>query len=274
MNLLRAELTKIRTTPLWWIFALIALPLWAASMGANWIGANLLLNGPADSTGGAPADQIEAAREPVSVATSLYTSGQYFGLLLVLLFAAIVMTNEYFHQTATTTFLVTPVRSRVVFAKLAASALVAIGFWLVTTVFNLILAPLILRSLHVGPQLGTSAVWQAIGLNALAYALWGVLGVGAGVLVRSQIAATIILTVTYLIGSSAVSFVFVLLSQRVAEWIGKLQVIVPTSASQLMIAGTELPGSPPRWVGAVVLLGYAVLMGTIGTLITQRRDIT
>ena len=51
-------------------------------------------------------------------------------------------------------------------------------------------------------------------------------------------------------------------------------VVVPTTASQLMISGTELPGNPPRWVGAVVLVGYAALLGLIGTLLTKRRDIS
>jgi len=41
-----------------------------------------------------------------------------------------------------------------------------------------------------------------------------------------------------------------------------------------MISGTEIPGNPPRWVGAGVLIGYAVLTGIVGTLLTQRRDIS
>ena len=45
-------------------------------------------------------------------------------------------------------------------------------------------------------------------------------------------------------------------------------------ASQLMTTGTELPGSPPQWVGAVVLVAYAVVTGIIGTLIVRRRDIS
>jgi hypothetical protein len=51
-------------------------------------------------------------------------------------------------------------------------------------------------------------------------------------------------------------------------------VIVPTSASALMIAGSDLPGNPPRWVGAAVLIGYALVTGVIGTAIMKRRDIS
>ena len=38
-----------------------------------------------------------------------------------------------------------------------------------------------------------------------------------------------------------------------------------------MISGAELPGNPPRWVGAAVLIGYAVVTGVIGTSITRTR---
>ncbi|BCJ54379.1 ABC transporter permease [Actinoplanes sp. NBRC 14428] len=276
MNLVRAELLKIRTTNTWWIFGLIALPLWALTLLVNWASSSALL-GMDPNEPGLDADQAEQTRvaaEAVNVATNLYTSGQFFGVLVVLLLAAIVVTNEFFHQTATTTFLVTPRREAVVLAKLAASVVLGLIFWLVTTLLNLALVPLILNALDVGVQLGEPAVWRAIGLNALAYALWAVLGVGAGVLIRSQIGATITLSTVYVIGFLGAATVFALLTPRIGDWFGNLQVLVPPLASQLMIAGTELPGNPPRWVGAVVLIGYALLAGGLGTWITKKRDIT
>jgi ABC-type transport system involved in multi-copper enzyme maturation permease subunit len=273
MNLVRAELFKIRTTSLWWIFGLLLIPLWAASILLNWLGEHAVLTSDPNGTGQA-ADQARAASQPIAVAANLYTSGQYIGILLVLLLSAIVVTNEFFHLTATSTFLVTPRRSRVIGAKFVAAALVALGIWAITTVLDLIFAPLILHQLGVGLQIGAAGVWRAIGLNALAYLLWAVLGVGFGVLIRSQIAATLVLSISYVIGATAVNVVFSLLANNVARWVEKLQVLVPTTASQLMISGTELPGNPPRWVGAVVLIGYAALTGAIGTLLTQRRDIS
>ncbi|RZU50026.1 ABC-2 family transporter [Krasilnikovia cinnamomea] len=275
MKLVNAELLKIRTTPTWWIFGLILLPLYAASILLNW-GSSVAIT-TAETGGDVPAnqaEQIQAAGETVNVAANLYTSGQFMGVLMVLLLGAILVTNEFFHQTATTTFLVTPRRESVVLAKYAAAALLALVFWLVLTVLNLIFAPLILHSLDLGPQLGDPAVWRAIGLNGLAFGLWAVLGVGAGVLIRSQIAATVVLTAVYVVGSQAVGIIFFLLSEYVADWFSKLQVIFPTAASQLMISGTDLPGSPPRWVGAAVLIGYAVVMGLIGTAIIKRRDVS
>jgi ABC-type transport system involved in multi-copper enzyme maturation permease subunit len=277
MNLVKAELFKVRSTSTWWIFGLISLALWALSLLANWAGSNFSQDASADpEQAGLSADeaeQVRVANLAVNVAANLYTSGQFFGVLIVMLLGAIVVTNEYFHQTATTTFLVTPRREAVVFAKLIGATVLGLGFWLVTTLLNLIFVPFILNSLDVGPQLGEAAVWRAIGLNALAYALWAVLGVGFGVLIRSQIGATVTLATVYVIGSFGASIFFALLAPRFGDWFSKLQVLVPPLASQLMISGTDLPGNPPRWVGAVVLIGYAVLAGGLGTWIMKKRDI-
>jgi len=274
MSLVNAELLKIRTTSTWWVFGIIMLPLWALSLLINW-GTSTLGNQAEESAGATAtqAEQIRVAGEAVNIAANLYTSGQFFGTLIIMLLGAIIVTNEFFHLTATTTFLVTPRRESVVLAKLAAAALLGVVFWLVTTVLNLIFAPLILSHLGIGSMLGDAAIWRAIALNGLAFILWSVLGVGFGVLIRSQIAATVTLALGYVLGSLGAGILFAVLVANVAEWIGKLQVLVPTTASALMISGTDLPGSPPRWVGAVVLIGYAVIAGVLGTVIMKRRDI-
>jgi ABC-2 type transport system permease protein len=276
MKLIGAELLKIRTTSTWWIFSLILLPLWALAVLYNWGTANIT-RGIDTTDADVPADQAELVRvtgEAVNVAATLYTSGQFLGVLLVMLLGAIIVTNEFFHLTATTTFLTTPHRERVILAKLVVAILLGLVFWLITTILNLIVVPLVLNNLDLPAQLGEPAIWRAIGLNALAFALWAIVGVGAGVLIRSQLGATLTLSIAYVIGTFGASLVFFLLTEYVADWFSKLQVLVPTTASALMISGTELPGNPPRWVGAVVLIGYALITGVIGTAIMKRRDVS
>jgi ABC-type transport system involved in multi-copper enzyme maturation permease subunit len=272
MNLVRAELFKVRTTALWWIMAIVLVPLYAASVLVNWATANATAT--ADGAPESQAEQIEAALQPINIATNLYTSGQYMGVLIVLLLSAIIVTSEFFHLTATTTFLVTPRRESVILAKFAAAIIVSLIIWVFTTLLNLVVVPPILSSLDLGSQLGEPAVWRAIALNGLAFVLWAILGVGAGVLIRNQLAATLILAIMYTVGSSAVQVIFFLLTENVARWFENLQVLNPTTASQLMIAGTELPGNPPRWVGALVLIGYAAVTGVLGTVLTKRRDVS
>ncbi|MEE6257153.1 ABC transporter permease [Plantactinospora sonchi] len=277
MRLVRAELLKIRTINIWWIFALISLPLWGITLFINYISSQFLVD-PASV--GAPeptpeqAAQLAVAADPLNIAANLYTNGQLLGLLIVMLLGVIVVTSEFAHQTATTTFLTTPHRTAVVLGKLVAAALLGVLFWLVTTALNLIVTPLMLDGFGLGNQLDQSAVWQAILLNGLAYLLWAIFGVGFGVLIRSQIGATVTGILLYLAGYIGAGIFLSQLAQRFGDWINNLQLLVPSLASQLMTTGTDLPGTPPRWSGAVVMIGYAVVTGVIGTLIMRKRDIS
>ncbi|MBO4206596.1 ABC transporter permease subunit [Micromonospora echinofusca] len=278
MNLVRAELLKIRTTNTWWLFGLGAVLMTALAFLVNMLTANTMLDGGIGDLEGINPEQAEQIRAQADVAyqaANLYTSGQFFGLLFVMLLGIIVVTNEYYHQTATTTFLTTPQRTRVVVAKLIAATGIGAAFWLVTTVLTIPATALYLASKDLGSQLGDGGVIRAILLNLLAYLLWGIFGVGFGVLIRSQIGATVTAVVLYLVGTTAASIIFTVLQQWLGwDWIDNLQVVVPSIASTLMISGTELPGSPPQWVGAAVLIAYAVVTGTVGTIIMRRRDIS
>lgn len=275
MNLVRSELLKIGTTSTWWIFGLISLPLWGLTLLVNYVQTSFLAD-PAnrEQVTGDNADVLAAVSDGPVLAANLYTNGQFFGLLIVMLLGVIVVTNEYFHQTATTTFLTSPRRTEVILAKLAAASLLGLLFWLITTVMNLVFGALLLNVLDVGTQLGTGTVWEAVGLNALAYLLWAIFGVGFGVLIRSQLGATVSAILLYLGGYLGAAIILTTLAARFGDWINDLQLLVPSLASQLMVAGTDLPGSPPRWAGALILIGYALLTGIVGTTITRRRDIS
>jgi ABC-type transport system involved in multi-copper enzyme maturation permease subunit len=216
-----------------------------------------------------------AMTDPVYLATRLFTSGQFFGLLFVTVLGILTVTTEYHHQTATTTFLTTPHRSLVILAKLVVAALCGAALWLFTTALNIGAAIIFLSTEHVPHHLGEWAPTRAMLLNLLAYTLWGILGVGFGVLIRSQIAATLTAVALYLIGTQLAAGLFLLLSEWLdQEWIQEAQVIVPSIASSLMISGIQLPGSPPQWLGAAILIGYAAVTAGIGTMIMRTRDVS
>lgn len=279
MRLVRAELLKIRTTNAWWLFTLTAVLLAGLTFLLNMLQTSFLLDNTEDFTEeGVPPDQRDAVLaqiEPDYIASNLGTSGQFLGLLIVLVLGIMVVTTEFFHQTATTTFLTTPHRSAVIGAKLVAAALFGAVIWLFSTAITVPATALYLGSRDLGGHLTDAPVLRALALNLLAYVLWAIFGVGFGVLLRSQIAATVTGIVLYLAGYIGAVIIFSVLQNWLEwDWIPKLQVIVPSLASQLMVNNTDLPGSPPQWLGAVVLIGYAAVSGVIGTLIVRTRDVS
>jgi ABC-type transport system involved in multi-copper enzyme maturation permease subunit len=276
MKLISSEFLKIRTTNAWWLFGLGAFGMLALTFLVNAVSAYYALSEPTPE-GMSPEDAatFEASRDVVYQAANLYTSGQFFGLLFVLLLGIVVITSEFQHQTVTTTFLTTPHRTAVIVAKLVAAALAGAGYWLVTTALNIPATIIFLGTQDVSSQLGEWPVVRSILLNLLAYVLWGILGVGFGVLIRSQIGATVTAVVLYLLGTIAGTIIFTLFANWLnAEWIEDLQYGMPSIASGLMVSGTNLPNQPVFWVGAIVLVGWAVVTGTIGTMITRKRDIS
>lgn len=301
IRLIRSELLKLRTTNMWWIFLLCSLGFIGIALLINTAqtDAELHVSSYADQpppAGMSPEDQaafaadqqaerdrVAAARTAAGLArhaASIYTSGQFFGLMLVMLLAILLITNEYYHQTATATFLATPKRTKVVVAKLITGAAIALLFWFLATAIDVTVGAIFFSAEGFSNSLGNWTAQQAILLNLLVYVLWAVFGIGIGVLLRSQIGATITAAVLYTVGTYAALVGLALIHEFLIkeDWVMEAAVYIPPLASSHVV-GTlagQLDGIhlPPRWAGAVILIGYAVVLGTIGTLITRRRDVS
>ena len=124
-------------------------------------------------------------------------------------------------------------------------------------------------------------VLRSVLMNLLAFVIWAVLGVGLGVLIRSQLGATITGAAAYFVSFPAAFVAFGLIRQYIIkeDWVLNWIVIAPGVASQIMVAPEPLQFGPDQigpawWVGALVLVGYGVVAGVVGTLITRVRDIS
>jgi ABC-2 type transport system permease protein len=306
-RLLKAELLKLWTTNAWWIFGILTLAFTGLTLLINLLQADSELNYadvhqhdplpdfgqkvPADQGGPTPEqvqqDQanylasVDVAKVLVRNAANIYTSGQFFSLLFMVILGALIVTNEFFHQTATTTFLTTPRRSQVIFSKLAAAVVLAFTFWLVVSVIDLGVGSIFFGSKSYSTPLADWPVLRSVLMNLLAYVIWAVLGVGLGVLIRSQLGATLTGAAFYLLSFPVAFALFGLLRQFVIkeDWVWSWIVSVPGVASQIMISPEPIQISfnvhtPAWWVGGLVLLGYGVLAALVGTLITRKRDIS
>jgi ABC-type transport system involved in multi-copper enzyme maturation permease subunit len=275
-HLIRAEYLKIRTTNTWWIFGLGTVGFTALALLVNMLQAHYYLKGtpPED-----PADRAQwlLQHNPISQAANIYTSGQFFGGMFVMVLAILMITNEYYHQTATSTFLTTPHRTSVVLAKFVAAMVASVFFWVLTTVMDLIAGAVYFNAEGYANYLGEWQVDRAILINLAVFALWAVFGVGIGVLIRSQIGATVTATLLYVVGTQIAGIITFLIHQFwiKKDWVLTLQVLVPARAAEIATSPTKIyPQSPPEWVGAVVLIGYGLLLGFIGTSMMRNRDIS
>ena len=192
-----------------------------------------------------------------------------------MLLGVLCVTNEYAHQTATATFLTNPHRGAVIAAKFAAAVTVSVLFWVVSTAINVIATPIYENSQHFNVSLADWIPLRSTLLNLLAYAMWAVFGVGLGTLFRSQIGAVVTGMVVYLGGAAAVAAVFNLIYLAYHHaWVLAAPVIAPAIASLVMTTpGRTFDHAPPQWVGLLIMIGYAALLGAGGVLRTRRRDI-
>jgi hypothetical protein len=102
----------------------------------------------------------------------------------------------------------------------------------------------------------------------VAVALWTLIGIGLGTLIKNQVAAILIGVLIAFLIEPLLTVLFDYL-----EWdVGKY---LPSTASQALLSpydsGITLLD---WWAGGIVLISYALLFAGIGVLFSVRRDIT
>jgi ABC-type transport system involved in multi-copper enzyme maturation permease subunit len=278
----KAEIMKVRTTKLRWLFLIGLVLVTAWDLLRKGASHHYQLYPPLDRL--PPSDRAQAVAQAAdasthaggaAIATDMLTAGQFLGVLLAMLLGLLIVTNEYAHQTATATFLTNPNRGAVIAAKFATAVAVGVLFWIVSTAIDLIVTPIYLNSQRVPIALTEWVPVRSMLLNLLAYAMWGVFGVGLGSLFRSQVAAVVSAMAVYLVGAAAVLVVFNLTYLAYHHtWILGAPVVAPAVASLVMITpGRAFDHAPPQWAGLLSMTGYAVLLGTVGVVRTRRQDI-
>jgi ABC-type transport system involved in multi-copper enzyme maturation permease subunit len=181
---------------------------------------------------------------------------------VMMILGILAMAGEYQHRTVTSTFLATPRRGGVLVAKLV--ALAGVGLAVALAIMGVALAaalpPMLIDGTTV--DLMNRSVLAAFGGNLVAGALFGVLGVSLGAVVRNQLAAV---TVAILWAFLIEGVVSVFVGADTVRWL-------PGFAAQAVVAGgTDLL---PLWAAALLLAGYASLGALVATRLTISRDVT
>jgi ABC-type transport system involved in multi-copper enzyme maturation permease subunit len=263
IGLFRSELLKVVTTRLWWG---LLLGLVAASVALSvLIGAVTGLS----TTAGAPAPSLD---DP-AVVRSVYTAGLQVSYLFALAFGVIAMSGEYRHQTITATVLASPRRGRVVIAKVVAVARVGLGYGVVSVLAGVAggIPVILIRggTLH----LESDGIPRALVLAVVAIALWAVLGLGIGTLLRNQVVALLV--------SVGVAWIVEPVTALLLNTagIGAVARFLPGQATTAVTSPASSSGGLtvqllPWWGGVLVLLAYAAVSGSLGATLTLRRDLT
>lgn len=252
-RLILAEFRKLSTTGLW-LWLLLA----AVAITALYASLTIAFAGDPDTLT-LPMSTIEGQR-------TLLATGASAAAPLAAVLGAIGLTVEYRHRTATTTFLATPQRGRVVGAKLVTYTLVAAGYGLVCLATVLALAIPWLASQGIDLVLTHSGAPGALAGVVTATALFGLLGVALGALIRDQVVAVVSLLV-YLFVLEPIATNFVALG----TWTAYLPGAARSALTQTVLTNRDFLAP---WQGGAVLAAYGTALVLVGTRFTVRRDIT
>jgi ABC-2 type transport system permease protein len=184
------------------------------------------------------------------------------GAIIALIVGIVQTSGEYTHGTIAHTFLVSPVRPKVVAAKLIAGAIVGVlvaGFaelvtWMIAAAWiSGRSVPFLLDS---RPILDTYL--GILGAGALA----AVVGVGLGALLRRQTAAIVLALIWLLVGEPVLS-------------IAGIQEYAPGHAiAAVAVAGERSSELLGLWPGVLVALVYGIVFAAAGTVAIDRTDVT
>jgi ABC-2 type transport system permease protein len=185
--------------------------------------------------------------------------------IFTLAFGILAVAGEYRHKTITDTYLSTPVRSRVIAAKLAVYALFGALSGVASTLIGIIVAVAWWSGKGASFAWGNSAMWTTIGGSIAWNAAFAAIGVGVGALIRS------------LVGAIAVALAWVALVEGViGQLVGNLARWLPFNAGQALGAASKPMISAnllPRWGGAVVLAAYTLAFAVLAVATSIRRDV-
>ena len=269
-----AETVKVLSTKGWWLLALVLV----GYVGLTAAGLAFFLSDLGAALGGTVAPDLD---DTVS-ANLVYSSVTAVGLVIPLLFGALLATSDYRHQTLTPTVLAQPRRGIVLAAKAVVAVLFGAFYGVVGLIGSVGLGAPVRLALGEPAALGEAEVLGVLLRTIVAMALWAVLGLGLGALLTSQIAAiVIVLAFTQFVEP------ILRLVASVWEWSASIGRFLPGAATDALVGAGILstlgaldPSVPSAevdallwWQGGLVLAALAVVLLAAASLTTMRRDV-
>ncbi|HEX6246941.1 MAG TPA: hypothetical protein VFZ64_03645, partial [Nocardioidaceae bacterium] len=123
-----------------------------------------------------------------------------------------------------------------------------------------------------GLGLDADRLWVTNGLAVLAVAIWTVLGLGIGTLIRSQVAAIVTALLFTFLVEPLLTFALTAIEAVDLDWLVRW---LPSNASSaLMAPGDVMLDYLDWWVGGLALLAYGLVLAGLGVVLSVRRDVS
>jgi ABC-2 type transport system permease protein len=191
----------------------------------------------------------------------VFEVGTRVGMLFAALVGAMAITAELRYGTIRPTFLVTPSRGPVLAAKLAIGGLAGIVFGLVAEGLMAGATTIALSARGIDNQLTGGDYLQLLAGGTAAAALWALIGLGVGALIRNQVATLVGLCAWML-----------LVENLLLPFVPDAGRFTPGAAG-LALAGSIADKLLTPAPAALVLILFAVAAAAGGWLATLRRDV-
>lgn len=255
---------------MWWILAIVLV----VYVGMTAAGLAFVFSASAT---GALSSSSGAQVPSTGLATVLYSLAASVGYVFPLLIGTLMVTAEFRHQTLTPTFLATPRRGLVMWAKIVVGIALGVLYAVLAVVAAVGPSAGFLAGFGLDTEFTSSDTWALLGRIVLSFALWTLVGIGVGALVRNQVAAiVIVLAFTQFIEPLArVAASFVKGLDHVTQYLPAAASDALVGSSIFAIAGQSAGTVQLHWwAGGLVLLGYAVVFLVLGHVTSWRRDVS
>ncbi len=261
-GVLRAELRRVATTKLWWV---VLICIFVLSAGYAALPAVIALLQNREGVASSP------FADP-GIVRSIYNGGNVLSRILAMVVGIVAVGSEYRYGTLASSYLAIPRRVRMLLGR--AEALLIFGvIYGVTSVGAgmLVSVPFVLAN-GGSFLLNQSETWRSIILGVCSIALWTLIGMGLGILIKNMLAALVVGVILGFLVEPIVSVVFF-----VKRW-DQLLNLMPSGATNAMLEITSpvlFAGHHPApwWLAGLVLAAWCLLPALAGVLTAARRDV-
>jgi ABC-2 type transport system permease protein len=210
---------------------------------------------------------------PVTVASTQF--GYNFGLVVVMVMAALAITTEYRFSTIRATFQAIPNRNAVLLAKTTVVALFAGLIGLIAAFGSLAISMLIKPAADLG--LNTAFEWRTVAGVGLVYAISAVIAVAVGSLVRHSAGAISILLIYTQLVEGLVTLI-PKVGDDIQKWMpfnnaNKFLTGNPDITARSVDQGPGLSNAPlSPWAALAYFAGIAIVLLITSLIVANKRD--